>query len=261
MNLITFSPRATTPRNEPRAPRRLAYGALLFFTVLVGAVTFVLSFSGLDDYGSRVAGLGFLSPLVPIGVDGLTLCAVAATFLLRHARWRARAYAWSVFAIAVASSVAGNLSHAAAKELSSEGMVGAAAWPILLALASHMVIVVRRNMEIPQQTEVSAPVSSLGFDHERPIGPEPAPRRVDRVSTSKPVARKPQPSSRERVERAHKRTPAATNEQLAERLNLSTKTVQRWRPERPDSVATANDSATTANKVNGKVPDLEEVNI
>lgn len=140
--------------------RRLAYGALLAFTVLVAAVTFVLSFSGLDDYGRRVAELGILSPLVPLGVDGLTLCAVAATFLLRRAAWHVRLYAWCVFGVAVAASVAGNLSHAAAKSLSWEGMVGAAAWPILLALASHLVIVVRRNMErAGQPTATAAPIA------------------------------------------------------------------------------------------------------
>lgn len=83
------------------------------------------------------------------------------------------------------------------------------------------------------------------FDHHSPIGPESAPAPVDKVSTP----RKPQPSSRERVERAHKRTPSATNEQLAQRLNLSTKTVARWRPEREPEAA----------QINGSVPELEGV--
>jgi len=108
-------------------------------------------------------------------------------------------------------------------------------------------------------TDVSAPVSSAGsaapgevdpplpiFDHPRPIGPLPQP--VDSLTTPVVQARKPQPSSRERVEKAHRRTPAATNDQLAERLNLSTKTVQRWRP-KPDPEPT---------KVNGNAPVLED---
>lgn len=136
-----------TPRHHDKDGRQLAYGALLFFTVLVAVVTFVLSFSGLNDYGRRVAGLANLSWLVPLGVDGLTLCAVAATFLCRDTRLRVRLYCWIVFAVAVACSVTGNLSHAAARHLSWQGSIGAAAWPILLALASHLVIVVRRNME------------------------------------------------------------------------------------------------------------------
>ena len=45
--------------------------------------------------------------------------------------------------------------------------------------------------------------------------------------------RKAQPSARDRVEKAHRRTPDATNAALAKRLGLSTKTVQRYRPEKP----------------------------
>lgn len=131
---------------------RFAHIALLFFTVVVAAVTFVLSFHGLSDYGARVAGIGgLMSWLVPIGVDGLTLCAVAATFLLRHSQFHVRAYAWAVFGVAVAASVAGNVSHAESRHLAWDGQVGAAAWPVLLALASHLVIVTRRALEQPRR--------------------------------------------------------------------------------------------------------------
>jgi hypothetical protein len=135
------------PGDATRDTSRRAFGALLTFTLLVGAVTFVLSFHGLDNYGAALAGLGGLAFLVPLGVDGLTLVAVAATYLLREAPWHVRAYAWLVFAVAIAASVAGNLSYAASRHLTPAGMVGAAAWPILLAFASHMVIVTRRWME------------------------------------------------------------------------------------------------------------------
>lgn len=129
------------------ATSRVAYRALLGFTYVVAAVTFVLSFHGLDDYGRRVAQVGILSPLVPVAVDGLTLVAVFATLLLRHAKWTVRAYAWFVFAVAVALSIGGNLAHAASRHLTVAGKVGAAASPILLALASHLVIVTRRAIE------------------------------------------------------------------------------------------------------------------
>jgi hypothetical protein len=231
-------------------PRRLAYGALLFFTVLVATVTFILSFSGLDDYGRRVARMAVLSPLVPIGVDGLTLCAVAATFLLRHARYRVRLYAWSVFAIAVGSSVAGNLSHAAARALSWEGMVGAAAWPILLALASHMVIVVRRNMDTPA-TRRGETLSDEAPTPVEPVVVDPEP--VGSVPTAKPVRAKRQPSSRDRVIAAHRRTPDASDAALAARLALSEVTVKRHRP------AKAVDSVSTNSQVNGQVPELVDL--
>lgn len=108
-----------------------------------------------------------------------------------------------------------------------------------------------RIREVSKPAAVSLPVSTQGFDHARPIGPEPAPGGVDRVSSPKAPVRKSQPSSRERVERAHKRTPNATHDQLAERLNLSAKTVQRWRPPKP----------VEPELLNGRVPELDDVNV
>jgi transposase-like protein len=172
---------ATATRD--REPRRLAYWALLGCTTAVGAVTFVLSFVGLRDYAERVAGFpSELSWLVPVGVDGLTLCAVAATMILRHATWRPRAYAWAAFGIAVAASVAGNLSHADARRLSWEGHIGAASWPIFLALASHMVIVVRRNMERAPRRSNTTPV-----EHRADVSPAPVPEPSANVAPELPA--------------------------------------------------------------------------
>lgn len=146
-----------TPSDTSDSPTkaRVAFWALLFFTFIVAVVTFVLSFHGLDDYGHRVADTGPLSPLVPVAVDGLTLVAVAATMLLRHAAWHVRAYAWFVFAVAVGLSIGGNLAHAASRHLTLAGKAGAAASPILLALASHLVIVTMRAIEKADKERVA----------------------------------------------------------------------------------------------------------
>jgi len=98
--------------------------------------------------------------------------------------------------------------------------------------------------------EVSIPVSapSAVVDHPVSIGPEPAP--VVKVSTPTVPVRKPQPSSRERIERAHRRWPDETNEQLAKRLDLSTKTVQRYRPAKPA------EDVPVEKPINGSAPDL-----
>lgn len=104
------------------------------------------------------------------------------------------------------------------------------------------------------ESDTVQPAPGLAFDHARPIGPATAPAEVDSVSTSDTRERKPQPSSRERVEKAHRRTPAATNEQLAQRLNLSTKTVARWRPAREPAQPA---ETTQQTEINGNVPDLE----
>lgn len=171
--------------------RQVAAWALLGFTVVVAVVTFVLSFHGLDGYGKDVAKVGRLSWLVPLGVDGLTLTAVAATFLLRNAAWRVRAYAWFVFVVANGASVAGNLSHGASQHLSRDGMVGAAAWPLLLALASHLAIVTRRAMDKAEGGSVDTPSAA----------PEvPQPQAVPDVAPdTQPVADPKPPATRKRI--------------------------------------------------------------
>lgn len=173
--------RHDNPARRDSAPLQLV--ALIGFTVLVAAVTFVLSFHGLDDYGRRVAHMSRLSPLVPIGVDGLTLVAVMATSILRHAPLHVRAYAWFVFAISVALSVAGNLSHAIADHLTWQGEIGSAAWPMLLAVASHLVIVTLRARERQREGVDAANGTSDATPFATPATPAApvAPRQPTRV--------------------------------------------------------------------------------
>jgi hypothetical protein len=113
---------------------------------------------------------------------------------------------------------------------------------------------------------VSSPPSLLEevdrdpWDYAEPIGPEPvsAPplsdNVTDNVTDRKPAARRSPPSSRDRVIAAHGRTPSASNEELAARLKLSVKTIERHRPPRlSDSVT---DSEASEPSINGHQPDL-----
>jgi hypothetical protein len=68
------------------------------------------------------------------------------------------------------------------------------------------------------------------FQYARPIDPQPAP--PDTKPDTQPTA-KPTLSNRKRVVAAHRQTPKATHAQLAERLDVSVKTVERYRPPRP----------------------------
>jgi hypothetical protein len=203
----------TTPTVSDSA-RRVAYRYLLGFTALVAAVTFTLSFHGLDGYGRDVAGIPvLLSWLVPVGVDGLTLCAVAATFILRHDRWKVRAYAWLVFAIAVALSVAGNVEYAAARHLPPMGQGGAAAWPILLALASHLVVFTRRSMDRRTTPETSQP--------------EPVPAGQEPEAATEKKTLDPKTYARQQVGRGKNAVEVARL--LVERgHDVSERQVQRW---------------------------------
>jgi hypothetical protein len=120
--------------------------------------------------------------------------------------------------------------------LTVDGLV-VVAWVCLVELGGRI-----REAEQPPPVVVEQPPAQPSAPGTR------APEPVDNLSTPKPVVRKQPPSARERVERAHMRTPQATNEEIAKRVNLSTKTVQRHRPpkEQPE-------------RVNGRVPELERV--
>lgn len=137
-------------------------------TTLVACVAFVVSFVGLEDYGRRVMLLGDMSPLVPIGVDGLTLCAVAVTQIMRHDRWYARSYAWLVFIVAAAMSVAAQMSHAINKGMSPAGVAGTMAVPVVMALGMHLVIFALRSSRKPVNESKPAKTS-----HSPPTPPAP----------------------------------------------------------------------------------------
>lgn len=117
----------------------------------------------------------------------------------------------------------------------------------LVVVASVCLVELSGRIRALEESAVPTPAAppAMVLQYDLPVGPVPPP--VDRVSTPQAAPRKPQPSSRELVERAHKRTPAATHEQLAKRLNLSTKTVQRYRPVM---------AAEPAPRTNGNIPEL-----
>ena len=203
-------------KDTPRDTLAIALGTLIVCAVIVGAITFTLSFAGLDDYGRIVAGEGHLSFLVPLGVDGLTLVGVAATYILRTAPLHVRAYAWSVFAVALGASIAGNLSHAMAHHLSRQGQVGAAAWPVFLALASHVVIVVRRRQEMTRTVA------------DEPDAPETD--TADEPDVETPATRGPLPAKTYAIQQARRGWNAARIHAAlkARGDDVSRRTVSRW---------------------------------
>lgn len=206
------------------------------FAILVAVVTFVLSFHGLDDYGRSVAGLDDLAWLVPLGVDGLTLTAIAATFLLARAPFKVRLYAWVVFGAANAASVAGNLSHANARQLPWDGAVGAAAWPIFLTLASHLAIVTRRWLSGGHSdTAVATPATPAvvadvapAETHASDTSTEEVPAAPRRTRTPKP---RPNVTRNATGNQSVARRRVAAGESCATvalSLGVSKKTVERW---------------------------------
>jgi hypothetical protein len=243
--------------------------------LLLALPAFIAIWSGWVDLG-RLTGFGVVHPLpgiwdsarintaitLPIGLE--TYAAYALYVWLASAvPLRARRFAkWSAI---------GSLALGAAGQVAYHLMIAAgmttAPWQITTVVACLPVVVLGMGAALAhlvhdrEGTEVStSPVDAVDpvpagvpsgpvFDHERPIGPLPAPvtSPVDNLSTPELPARKPHVSSEERVVKAHRRTPSATNEELARRLNLSTKTVSRYRPKPAEQP-----------RVNGRTPEFAE---
>ena len=92
----------------------------------------------------------------------------------------------------------------------------------------------------PDKSQAELPVVSVAA---RPdTAPDTAP---DTVPVTKPPRR--ELTTAERVARAHRRTPTATNRELADRLSVSVRTVERNRPPRATDADTA---------IDGNVPQL-----
>ncbi|GAA2110493.1 hypothetical protein GCM10009759_51810 [Kitasatospora saccharophila] len=79
---------------------------------LLGVLGFVLSYDALRQMAGATHVRGPLTYLFPIIIDGFIAYGVRALLVLREARWPARAYAWTLFAGATATSVWANALHA-----------------------------------------------------------------------------------------------------------------------------------------------------
>lgn len=146
---------------------------LLFtFTTLVAVANGTLSSVGLYHYGTQVQGLpGPLAVLVPVAVEGMTITAIAAIYILRHASNMTRLYCWMVFGVAVAASVSGNIAHVALtddrKGVATVFAVGAAIQPLFLTFSTHLLIVAMRHAEF------ATTVRALMFpDNPPPVAPQ-----------------------------------------------------------------------------------------
>jgi transposase-like protein len=227
------SDRDSEPPLGQRATR-VVFQFLVYATAGVTLLAFTLSFIGLRDYGIRVEHLNpWLAPLVPLTVDVFSLCGMAATYVVRHDRIRRRVYAWFVFLIPAALSVAGNLAHGEARGLDIAGLVGAAAPPVVLALAAHLLVFARRSTD-RGQLPVARPAVSAG------------PETVQ-VSEPVPLSADPEP---EQPKRPHNATPDEVRqyalnlvhqggisvEDAAAAVGKNPRTVQRWLKDEQDEI-------------------------
>ncbi|MFD5435819.1 DUF2637 domain-containing protein [Kitasatospora sp. NPDC127067] len=148
MTTIAIPP-AHTPSVQATVWDRLA-------VALLGVLGFVLSYDALRQMAGATHVRGPLTYLFPIIIDGFIAYGVRALLVLRDARWPARAYAWTLFAGATATSVWANALHAVRlNQLPTTGsglrltdtVVGVLSTlaPLALGGAVHLYILVARH--------------------------------------------------------------------------------------------------------------------
>ena len=93
---------------------RVTRTTAVVITIVIGAASFVLSFSSLCDLAAHTAWPGRLAWLWPVIVDGAIILATMAlvAFSAYAEQRRARRYFWVLLAVGAAVSVSGNAVHA-----------------------------------------------------------------------------------------------------------------------------------------------------
>jgi hypothetical protein len=206
---------------------RIATLSLRAGLVAVIVVNFTLSFAGIYDYANRAMGYGWMSPLAPIGIDGLTICAIAAMYRMRNAHWRIRAFTWFAYLIPTGCSIAANVAHASDRHQATVAVAGSATWPTLLSLAIHLSVVVSRHTERAKHNVAK----------KRPATATPAttpPRTATTVANvATPTAAEPPPASDTRTYAKRRVAEGATisdihAELMSQQRGVARRTIERW---------------------------------
>ncbi|MFJ1582545.1 DUF2637 domain-containing protein [Streptomyces sp. NPDC088197] len=143
-------PAHQTPLAETASARRTSWWDPLTLIVL-GLAGGALSYDALRQMAVAVHIRPHLAYLFPLVIDGFIAYGIRALLVLRDAPWSARAYAWTLFGAATASSLWANAVHAV--RLNQPGVhtltlgdhtvaVLSAIAPLALAGATHMHILI-----------------------------------------------------------------------------------------------------------------------
>ena len=201
----------TTGGRSPRAglgTRVAARGAAAVVAIVAGAASFEHIASVAIGAGERT----WVGYSLPFAIDGLIVVGVAALLedqrQARHGRLSARL----AVLVGVTATLAANV--ASAQPTWTARLVALAA-PVSFLLSVEVLTRTGRKLSTPDDTTTGR----------RPAAPaHPTPARPGKPAT------RSRPSAAQRVAQAAAATPAATSAEIAARLKVSERTVQRYRP-------------------------------
>jgi hypothetical protein len=216
-----------------RANTIAARGAAVIVAVVAGAASFEHIASVAIGVGER-AWVGYS---LPFAIDGLIVVGVAALLEdKRHAR-QGRLSARLAVLVGVVATLAANIASA---EPTGTARLVAITAPVSFLLSVEVLTRSGRRLSTPDDTKAGSPVP--------PAAGGTPPATQPRATTRR------RPTAAQRVARAVAKTPDATAAQIAARLRVSERTVQRYWPPAGDSPTPANQPPGAANRGAGVAP-------
>lgn len=197
---------------------------------VVAAVAGVISYGHIRQVAAASGELEIAAALLPVGIDGLIIVGTLAMLEDKRQRRYPRLSARIALGFGIAATVGFNIASAE-PVWSARAVAVVPAVSFLLAVE----VLVRTGRPMPDDTThtpagESAPAASADV----PVVASSRSRKVRRSSRSG----SPRPSAAQRVREAVAATPHATSAEIAARLGLSERTVQRYRP-KPATTAPA----------------------
>jgi hypothetical protein len=220
-----------------RANTIAARGAAVIVAVVAGAASFEHIASVAIGVGER-AWVGYS---LPFAIDGLIVVGVAALLEdKRHAR-QGRLSARLAVLVGVVATLAANIASA---EPTGTARLVAITAPVSFLLSVEVLTRSGRRLSTPDDTSAGPGTAPAAGD----AGP-PAARVRGTTSTGRR-----RPTAAQRVARAVAKTPDASPAQIAARLRVSERTVQRYWPPAGDSPTPANQPPGSAHSGGGVAP-------
>lgn len=223
---MTSAGRSRTRQRAGLGTRVAARGAAAVVAIVAGAASFEHIASVAIGAGER-AWVGYS---LPFAIDGLIVVGVAALLEDQRQGRRGRTSARLAVLVGVTATLAANVASA---EPTWTARLVALAAPVSFLLSVEVLTRTGQKLSTPDDTTASG---SQANDTRPASG-----ARKPGKQTLSPRSR---PSAAQRVAQAAAKTPAATSAEIAARLKVSERTVQRYRPQPVEGTPAAANGGT-----------------
>lgn len=227
--------------------RIAARGAAAVVALVAGAASFEHIASVAHGAGERT----WVAQSLPFAIDGLIVVGVAALLEDQRQQRTGRLSARVAVLVGVVATLAANVASA---EPTATARLVALTAPVSFLLSVEVLTRTGRKLSTPDDTTTGQPTTA-GQAGEGQSTPEPALAARSRPARGSSTTRRP--NAAQRVAKAVEQTPTATAAQIAARLKVSERTVQRyWPTPAPDTVSPPVDTAAPVevSRSNGRAP-------